>query len=325
MLNLPLMTLKNLLLTLKQHIKPLLAKTSHKMLKNNLWVLLKLYLDHGITQELMFTDKWTTFLIHGELLLTFKQWCLVTWVKHQELVLHSLVTLQLVNQDLWVNTLWTHKVKTLLLVLELLKKLKHLLKNTIQQFINNFLTLLQNLKSISTICKIWNLPFKKVSFICFKQEMVRELQLLHFVLLATLLMKVWLMKNKQFWWLTQNLLTNFYTHNLMLNHLKLQKKLVQVLMHHLVLLQVKLFLKLTMLLTGLKIKVKRRLFLFVLKHLQKTLLVCNMLKVFWPFVVVWHLTLPLLLVVWVLAVFLVAEILVKLLLMKKRKLSQSMV
>ena len=68
MLSLQLMIWKSLLLILKQLTEMHLVKISHKMLKNNLWALLKPYLDHGITQELMFTDKWTISLIHGVLL-----------------------------------------------------------------------------------------------------------------------------------------------------------------------------------------------------------------------------------------------------------------
>src|SRR5690554_1952701 len=129
--------------------------------------------------------RWKVFLPNGELPLTYRRWYSVTWDKLLLQAYASVVMPPQEKTNLWVNTLSMHRVKTLLPeyahrnkspksdhsagpswpvflrpkgwhTILLWKKL--CLKSTW-----NSMQSRPNWKTITKICRTWNLPYRKVN------------------------------------------------------------------------------------------------------------------------------------------------------------------
>lgn len=107
---------KNLLKASKKCIDKKLAKTSHKILYNNLDNPFLLFSVLGTMIELNYTENWTMFLATLTVLLsTFNPWSMVTKETPPVLVL-SFPEIHLLEKMFSMeNILWTLKVKMLLL------------------------------------------------------------------------------------------------------------------------------------------------------------------------------------------------------------------
>ena len=149
----------------KPNIKRKSAKTS-RMIRQISWFMpSKLFFVPGTTQELMFTVWTMIFHIHGELLSMYRWWLSATWERHPVQVLPLPVTRQPVRIVLWVNSFWMPRVKMLWPVSVHHRRFL-ICRRLCRMFMTSLLVSAINLKTITEICRIWNLLLKTVISIC---------------------------------------------------------------------------------------------------------------------------------------------------------------
>ena len=155
-------------------------------------------------KELSYTEEWMTFRGTGELQSMYSQWYSEIWAIPPVQALPLRETPPPEQRAFMANIWSTHRVRTLLQESVRRSPLPDW-KKTCRNAMRNFWKLQTVWKSITVICRIWNLPLRTESCISYRPEMAsarrRRLCRLH----ATLWMRVWSRPRKLSAELKQNL------------------------------------------------------------------------------------------------------------------------